>query len=59
MQPLSNVSYHVRILVNCRAIELARARPVRGSVQHFYRLAIEAEWARSVLDLDPQELDHD
>ncbi len=36
-QPLSNVSYHVRVLVECRALTLVRTKPVRGSVQHFYK----------------------
>lgn len=34
--PLSNVSYHIRVLRNCRAVTLVRTKPVRGSVQHFY-----------------------
>jgi hypothetical protein len=34
--PLSNVSYHARVLVECDAIQLVDTRPVRGSVQHFY-----------------------
>jgi DNA-binding transcriptional ArsR family regulator len=49
--PLSNVSYHVRVLADCSAITLVDTRPGRGSVQHFYRLAIEADWARRVLGL--------
>lgn len=36
-QPLSNVSYHVRVLADCNAVKLVRTRPVRGSMQHFYR----------------------
>jgi DNA-binding transcriptional ArsR family regulator len=51
-QPLSNVSYHVRVLAECRAIKLVRTKPVRGSVQHFYRASVEARWARQVLGLD-------
>jgi hypothetical protein len=34
---LPNVSYHVRVLHECEAITLVRTRPVRGSMQHFYR----------------------
>jgi DNA-binding transcriptional ArsR family regulator len=37
--PLSNVSYHFRVLVDCKALDLVRTRPVRGSVQHFYKPA--------------------
>jgi len=54
-QPLSNVSYHVRVLADRGAIALVRTRPVRGSTQHFYRATIEAPWARQILELgDPQ-----
>jgi DNA-binding transcriptional ArsR family regulator len=35
--PLSNVSYHVRILAKCEALELVDTRPVRGSMEHFYK----------------------
>jgi predicted transcriptional regulator len=51
-QPLSNVSYHVRVLADCAAISLVRTEPVRGSMQHFYCVTIEAPWARQVLGLD-------
>lgn len=48
-EPLSNVSYHVRILVGCSAVTLVDTQPVRGSVQHFYCSAVDAPWARQVL----------
>jgi DNA-binding transcriptional ArsR family regulator len=48
-QPLSNVSYHVRILADCGAVKLVRTRQVRGSTQHFYRSSIGPEWAKTVL----------
>jgi DNA-binding transcriptional ArsR family regulator len=51
-QPLSNVSYHVRVLADCGAVSLVSTKPVRGSMQHFYRTAIEAPWARQVLGFD-------
>jgi DNA-binding transcriptional ArsR family regulator len=55
-QPLSNVSYHVRVLADCAAVTLVNTQPVRGSMQHFYCTAIEAPWARQVLGLgDPEE----
>lgn len=38
-EPLGNVSYHVTGLVRERWLELAREAPVRGAVEHFYRLA--------------------
>ena len=50
-QPLSNVSYHVRVLVQSGAVTLVRTRPTRGSIQHFYRNAVQAPWAREVLGL--------
>jgi len=51
-QPLSNVSYHVRVLADCEAAVLVTTLPVRGSVQHFYRTSVEAPWARQILGLD-------
>jgi DNA-binding transcriptional ArsR family regulator len=51
-QPLSNVSYHVRVLADCAAVSLVGTKPVRGSMQHFYRFAVEAPWARQILGLD-------
>lgn len=36
-KPLSDVSYHVATLLKAEAIELVGERPVRGSIQHFYR----------------------
>ncbi|HEX8753648.1 MAG TPA: helix-turn-helix domain-containing protein [Solirubrobacterales bacterium] len=51
-QPLSNVSYHVRVLADCAAITLVRTQPVRGSMQHFYTASIEEPWARQALGLD-------
>lgn len=51
-QPLSNVSYHVRVLAECAAIALVGTQPVRGSMQHFYCIELEAPWALQVLGLD-------
>lgn len=48
-KPLSNVSYHVRVLADCAAISLVSTKPVRGSMQHFYRPTVEAPWALQVL----------
>lgn len=36
-RPLSNVSYHVKVLLGDKAVELVATKQVRGSVQHFYR----------------------
>jgi len=35
--PLSNVSYHFRVLAKSRALDMTSERPTRGSIQHFYR----------------------
>jgi DNA-binding transcriptional ArsR family regulator len=51
-QPLSNVSYHVRVLAECGAVSLVATKPTRGSMQHFYRRAVEAPWALQVLELE-------
>lgn len=48
-QPLSNVSYHVRVLANCGVLTLIRTRQVRGSMQHFYRSTVQADWVQTVL----------
>ena len=50
-RPLSDVSYHVRVLAECHAITLVETRPARGSVQHFYRSTVKAPWALQVLGL--------
>jgi DNA-binding transcriptional ArsR family regulator len=54
-QPLSNVSYHVRVLLECGAIEVATERPVRGAVAHFYRPSprlTRAPWVLASLGLE-------
>lgn len=56
-EQLSRLSYHVRILALCGAIELVRTEQVRGSNQHFYRVIVDARWARMALEAtgDPPE----
>ena len=54
-EPLSNVSYHVRVLVDCAAVTLVDTQPVRGSMQHFYCSAVDAPWARQVLGISEVE----
>ena len=56
-QPLSNVSYHVRVLATCAAVTLVGTKPARGSVQHFYRSAVKAAWAQQVLGLGESDGD--
>ena len=48
-EPLSNVSYHVRVLADCGAVSLVDTTPVRGSMQHFYSPTIDEPWALAVL----------
>jgi DNA-binding transcriptional ArsR family regulator len=53
--PLSNVSYHIRVLAECAAVSLVDTEQVRGSVQHFYCTTLDAPWARQVLGLTEAE----
>jgi DNA-binding transcriptional ArsR family regulator len=55
-KPLPNVSYHVRVLADCKAIILVHTEPVRGSMQHFYRpdpSFIGQAWVADVLGISP------
>lgn len=36
-QPLSNVAYHFRALLKFDLVEVIEEKPVRGSMEHFYR----------------------
>lgn len=51
-EDLSSVSYHVRVLAECDAIELVRTQQVYGSTQHFYRFIVKADWALAALKAD-------
>jgi DNA-binding transcriptional ArsR family regulator len=48
-EQLSALSYHVRVLAECNAIELVRKQRIRGSTQHFYRAVVKASWAITAL----------
>lgn len=51
-EKLTTISYHVRVLADKNAIELAEEEPVRGSVAHFYRvtaLTRRTPWVRQSL----------
>jgi DNA-binding transcriptional ArsR family regulator len=53
-QHLSNVSYHVRTLVEHGALRLAETKPRRGAVEHFYKatsLVDDVPWGRVALGL--------
>jgi DNA-binding transcriptional ArsR family regulator len=48
-EPLGKVSYHVKILAECGAVDLTHTEQVRGTVEHFYRASArprldEQEW---------------
>jgi len=50
-EPLGNVSYHVKTLLEYDCVELVRTEPRRGAVEHFYRATDRAflsdsEWAK-------------
>jgi DNA-binding transcriptional ArsR family regulator len=49
-EQLSALSYHVRVLAECHAVELVRTEQIRGSTQHFYRPAVKAGWAITALE---------
>src|SRR3954468_9568555 len=51
-QQLSALSYHVRVLNECNAVELVRTEQIRGSTQHFYRAVVKAYWALEALEAD-------
>jgi DNA-binding transcriptional ArsR family regulator len=50
--PRSNVSYHVKVLVDLNVLKLVRTRKVRGTQELFYGVAFEgrAQWVQTVLD---------
>jgi DNA-binding transcriptional ArsR family regulator len=48
-EQLSALSYHVRVLAECKAIELVRTERIRGSTQHFYRAVVNTDWALAAL----------
>jgi DNA-binding transcriptional ArsR family regulator len=50
-KPLSNVSYHCRVLAEHGAILMAEQGAVRGVIQHFYSVTIDEEWALEILGL--------
>ena len=37
-EPLSNLSYHMKVLFECECIELIETIPSRGAVEHIYKL---------------------
>ncbi|MDQ2631673.1 MAG: winged helix-turn-helix domain-containing protein [Actinomycetota bacterium] len=50
-EPLGNVSYHVKTLLEYDCVELVKTEPRRGAVEHFYRATdraflSDADWSR-------------
>jgi DNA-binding transcriptional ArsR family regulator len=50
-EPLGNVSYHVKTLLEYNCVELVKTEPRRGAVEHFYRATDRAffsdsDWAK-------------
>ena len=50
-EPLTNVSYHVRMLHDLGTIELVETEPRRGALEHYYRAIVrpffgERDWKR-------------
>ncbi len=50
-EPLTNVSYHVRMLHDLGTIELVETEPRRGALEHYYRAVVrpffgERDWKR-------------
>jgi DNA-binding transcriptional ArsR family regulator len=53
-EPLGNVSYHTKVLLDCDCIELVSTQPRRGAVEHFYRARPDASiGSRSWLKVPP------
>ncbi len=53
--PLSNVSYHVRVLAGIGAVEIVSEKKSRGSVEHFYEatsLVRNRPWVLAALGMD-------
>jgi len=55
-EPLANISYHVRVLADCGAVELVERTPQRGSLEHFYLPAkfTGQPWVRDALGIAPR-----
>jgi DNA-binding transcriptional ArsR family regulator len=53
--PLSNVSYHVRVLVENELLTLLRTEPARGAIAHYYVCSpavIADPWVRRSLGIE-------
>ncbi len=52
-RPVGAVAYHVRRLLKDGLVELTRTRPVRGALEHHYRVTARGRaWLRTLDSLD-------
>lgn len=54
-EPLSSIAYHVRVLVECKALKSASKRQTGGTTQHFYRRSAMPDWVREILEEDEEQ----
>jgi DNA-binding transcriptional ArsR family regulator len=52
--PLGNIAYHFKMLLRLDAIELVSTKPVRGTLEHFYRAKIQPTDALDQVKLPPR-----
>ena len=52
-EPLGNVSYHVKTLLEFECVELVKTEPRRGAVEHFYRATERAFFSATDWDKIP------
>jgi DNA-binding transcriptional ArsR family regulator len=48
-EPLGNVSYHVKTLLEYDCVKLVKTEPRRGAVEHYYRATPRGEAAAALL----------
>lgn len=54
-EPLSNVIYHVRVLVGCGGLVFLEEVPSGGSIKHYYKFDVTEPWALAILGLPESE----
>lgn len=48
---LSQISYHFKVLKDCKCIRMVKTEPRRGAVEHFYITTVEEPWAKEAIGL--------
>ena len=56
---LSQVSYHVKVLLDCGYIELVKTEPRRGAVEHYYRAVRRAHLPDEAWKMLPEQIKQD